>query len=176
MTDYSWDLGFDFATAQGSNGNYSLQMGFQANGSPVDPINGGVTTNNSLFFNLFNIGPSGDYSFSDAVITFTSTGEDKSPFDPTQSIPLGKTNSSTTITTSGNTSTIIVGSNVGPQATGPSAIFFPGNALQAWSVLPAAPMSLVGTFQVTVSITVQRSDGVTKTFFHDPEMVVGSGT
>ena len=161
INNYSWDLGFNFATAKSSStGNYSLMMCFPGN---------------NLFFNLFNLGPVGSYTyaFGNVTVTFSGTGENASPFTSTQSIPLGN-NNSTQIQTSGNTATITIGSNVAQVKNGPSAIFVPGTSLQVWSIIPVVMMNLPGTFQVTVSITISRSDGVTGTFFHDPEMVVGS--
>jgi len=171
--NYSWDLGFDYSTAPGSTGLYNLLMGFQANGSPVDPVNGGVTTGNNLFFNLFNIGPSGTYTFSDVTIQFSSTGANASPFTPTQQIPLGS-GGTTMIQIANGLATIIVGSSVGQVANGPSTIFVPGTSLPAWSVVPVVLMNLPGTFQLTISISITGPDGKTKTFTHDPEMVVGS--
>jgi hypothetical protein len=170
--NYSWDLGFDYSTAPGSTGLYNLLMGFQANGSPVDPVNGGVTTGNNLFFNLFNIGPSGTYAISNVTLQFSSTGSNASPFAPTQQIPLGD-GGTTTLQLANGLATIQVGSHVGQVPNGPSTIFVPGTSLPAWSVIPVVPINLAGTFQLTVSISITGPGNSTRTFTHDPEMVVG---
>jgi hypothetical protein len=170
--NYSWDLGFDYSTAPGSTGLYNLLMGFQANGSPVDPVNGGVTIGNNLFFHLFNIGPSGTYTFSDVTIQFSSTGANACPFTSTQQIPLAN-GTNTKLQLANGLATILVGSSAGQIPNGPSAIFVPGTGLPAWSVVPVVPMSLPGTFQLTILISITGPDGNTKIFTHDPEMVVG---
>jgi hypothetical protein len=172
MATYYWDLGFDANAVQNpNNSNQSyLQNGFvlmqQPNNLPATPVN--LNVGDMVGFNVFNVTdlPEGTYSIAGGSITFQSAVVNQSNSSPFSSSSI--TISPTSVTGSGPS---IIFSGIQANATKAQilgAVSFPIYGIQA-------PQAIVnnGRFLVQVTLEITGPNG-TQTFFHDPEMVVGS--
>jgi hypothetical protein len=160
MADYNFDIAFDWNVLPDSNGQLPLNIGLATFNQP--PQLGTQYTfqapTDSFCFNGFNQtsgATQAGYSITGGSITF------RPAVDQSATSPIGIT--SLTISPLAST------------GTGPSDVFPGANYPNFCPVVPLLQVSRTGDFWFTVSLTVQQaSDGTTKIFQVDPEMVVNS--
>jgi hypothetical protein len=163
MTAYVFDIGFDWngSTCQETGKPY-LDCGFVPYATQTGPERG-LQVGDTIGFNGFNktsgatLATANSYQITGGTISFqaeNTTQAIQSPFEIT---------------------TFDI-SNLGQATrTGPSQFFGMNTQFPCWWPV-LAPQSIVnnGSFQFSVSLTVQGPDGSTKTFLcPDPEMIVG---
>lgn len=191
-TLYFWDIGFDWNTVLNRNQEYFLQNGFVLMNTPVT-VNGQQTTANvpatpvniskgdSIGFNVFNVTtnpPAGDFSIvaTDSAITFSNA---VAQFDGNNQLITSPFSNS-----DGSYMTTLVLSPVAPVGNGPSVAFSPiqvPNALALEQPTVQFPVYFCGIQQVanngrflmSVQLTIQAPDNSQRTFYVDPEMIVG---
>ncbi|HWM90990.1 MAG TPA: hypothetical protein VN493_09505 [Thermoanaerobaculia bacterium] len=182
---FFWDIGFDFNSVQNPRtGEDFLAIGLvlaQPNNADVPATPVGISIGDTIGFFAYDItsNPTGTSSITGGAITFTNA------------VPQSDSNNNT-ITSPFNNSTgdfltsisIPALTNIG---TGMSTIFSGIQAPQASTTNNAATFTKfsigsmtvnnLGRFMMTVELTVQVPNGnggtTTKTFFVDPEMIVG---
>lgn len=180
---YFWDFGFDITAVQGPNNQSFLQNGFAALGTPIGNVPSSpayLVQNNTVTFNLFDVtngATASGYKPISAKITFSNAQANQEASNPfgAGSITLADQSVITPQTSDGSTVFQIGQSPLAAAAfTNSSVIFGLNTQFKGWTILPALPIvAATGRFLFTITVCVQNSDGVQRTFVVDPEMIFG---
>ncbi|HWM90989.1 MAG TPA: hypothetical protein VN493_09500 [Thermoanaerobaculia bacterium] len=175
-----WHFGFDITAVQEGNTSYLLN-GLVEMENPATPASPNVlTTQDTISFYAFDVTATGvsGYSPISAIFTFSNAQTGQSvpcPFNTSITIPLSG-NTTTDFQVANNAAVVQIGPLplAAAAGKGTSAMFGPTTTYRQWGILPGLQISNRGRFLFNVELTVQQGEGGPKrTFFVDPEMIVG---
>lgn len=187
MAQYYWDLAFNWNAAEESNTQSALQCGLVLEGNPnfragMPGSSVSLDIGDTIGFSVFNVtsgaGLAG-YSLLSGLMTFTNGNAqagDDFPFNSAAPVPLG--NETTVMPVVGQSSVTVSTPSFGPASYFALSAYFSfpefSSTFPSWQLVsPQWAVSNNGNFYFSAALTIQGPNGDQRTFYTDPEMIVG---